>query len=79
MTPFKATCNDGTDRRIFAYIKEPITTSAHMMIYGKSVTGKIEISKFGFRFIPNKNGKNTDVWDDPGSCSKMEMRRKAGD
>jgi len=49
------------------------------MIYGKSVTGKIEISKFGFRFIPNKNGKNTDVWDDPGSCSKMEMRRKVGD
>ena len=79
MTPFKTTCEDGQNRRLFVYLKEPILTTAHVMIYGKSVTGRVEISRDGFRFIPNKAGKNRGVWDDPSSCSKMEMRRKTGD
>lgn len=79
MTPFKTTCEDGQDRKLFVYLKEPITASAHVMIYGKSVTGKVVIDKQGYRFIPNVSGKNRGVWDDPESCSKMAERRRLGD
>jgi len=79
MNPFKTTCTDGSDRRLFLYMKEPLSFTAHVMIYGKSVTGRVEIDRYGYRFIPNVAGKNRGVWDDPDSCSKMAERRRIGD
>jgi len=79
MKLFKTTCTDGSVRRLILYMKDTLSFTAHVMIYGQSVTGRVEIDRYGYRFIPNVAGKNRGVWDDPDSCSKMAEKRRIGD